>query len=103
METSAIGWDNDCKQLKLFHNPIVSGSIAGGDSIQNATLLYFSLSGDPVSMLTHIYPHKPRRKIEVTICKITRLTVHFMCNPMSALLICKFIKSMVIHDTKCPY
>ena len=46
--------------------------------------------GDKVSMLTHIYmyPHKARRKIEVTICKITRLTAHFMCGLMSDLLIC---------------
>ena len=27
-----------------------------------------SLGGDKVSMLTHTYPHKPLRKIEVTIC-----------------------------------
>ena len=36
---------------------------------------------DPVFQvvgLTHIYPHKPRWKIEVTICKITRLTAHFV-------------------------
>ena len=26
------------------------------------------LEGDKVSMLTHTYPHKPLRKIEVTIC-----------------------------------
>ena len=51
------------------------------------------LWGDKVSMLTHIYPHKPQRKIEVTICKITRLTTHFMCGLMSDLLICKFIKT----------
>ena len=44
--------------------------------------------GDKVSMLTHIYPHKAWRKIEVTICKITRLTAHFMCGLMSDLLIC---------------
>ena len=44
--------------------------------------------GDKVSMLTHIYPHKTRRKIEVIICKITRLTAHFMCGLMSDLLIC---------------
>ena len=49
------------------------------------------------------YPHKPWRKIEVAICKITRLTVHFMCGLMSDLLICKLIKSMAIHDTECPY
>ena len=46
------------------------------------------LWGDKVSMLTHIYPHKPWRNIEVTICKITRLTAHFMCGLMSDLLIC---------------
>ena len=34
--------------------------------------------GDKVSMLTHIYPHKPQRKIEVTICKITRLTSYYV-------------------------
>ena len=63
-------------------------------------LLYISLCpflltlwGDKVSMLTHIYPHKPQRKIAVTICKITRLTAHFMCGQMSDLLICKFIKT----------
>ena len=28
----------------------------------------FSLGGDKVSMLTHIYPHKPQGNIEVTIC-----------------------------------
>ena len=38
----------------------------------------FPLRGDKVSMLTHIYPHKPWRNIEVTICKITRLTAHFV-------------------------
>ena len=44
--------------------------------------------GDKVSMLNHIYPHKARRKIEVIICKITRLTAHFMCGLMSDLMIC---------------
>ena len=44
--------------------------------------------GEKVSMLTHIYPHKARRKIEVIICKITRLTAHFMCGLMSDLVIC---------------
>ena len=62
------------------------------------------LWGDKVSMLTHIYPHKPWRNIEVTICKITRLTAHFMCGLMSDLLIWHlFIKNMVIHDIECPY
>ena len=70
-------------------------------------LMGCTLWGDKVSMLTHIFPHKPLRKIEVTtacICKITRLTANFiMCSLMSDMLICKFIKSVVIHDTECPY
>ena len=66
--------------------------------------IFMSPLGDKVSMLTHIYPHKARRKIEVIICKITRLTAHFMCGLVSDLLICTLlIKSMVIHDTECPY
>ena len=55
----------------------------------NEDFQYFmSPLGDKVSMLTNIYPHKARRKIEVIICKITRLTAHFMCGLMSDLLIC---------------
>ena len=34
---------------------------------------------------------------------ITRLTANFMCGLISDLVICKFRKSMIIHDTKCPY
>ena len=41
-------------------------------------IIIIPLQGDKVSMLTHIYPHKPWRNIEVTICKITRLTAHFV-------------------------
>ena len=70
---------------------------------QDPSRLY--LWGDKVSMLTHIYPHKPRRKIEVNICKITSLTAHFMCGLMSDLLSCSCLykKNMVIHGNKCPY
>ena len=49
---------------------------------------FHTLWGDKVSVLTHTYPHKPWRDIEVTICKITRLTAHVMCGLMSDLLIC---------------
>ena len=37
-------------------------------NIFNIDFVYamITLWGDKVSMLTHIYPHKPRRKIEVT-------------------------------------
>ena len=54
-------------------------------------------------MLTHTYPHKPLRKIKVTIYIITRLTANFMCGVMSDLVNWEFRKSMVIHDTECPY
>ena len=65
--------------------------------------------GDKVSMLTHTYPHKARRKIEVTICKITRLTAHFMCGLMSDLLICtclylkvwSYMTLNVLTETRC--
>ena len=64
-----------------------------------------TLVSDKVSMSTHTYPHKPLRKEKVTMshCAITRVTAHFICGLMSDLAICKFRKSMVIHDTECPY
>ena len=34
---------------------------------------------------------------------IASLIAHFMCGLMSDLVICKFRKSMVMYDTKCPY
>ena len=34
---------------------------------------------------------------------ITRLTAHFVCGLMSDLVIWKFRRIMVIHDTECPY
>ena len=34
---------------------------------------------------------------------ITRLTALFMCDLVSDLVICKFRKSMGVHDTECPY
>ena len=52
------------------------------------SLIVNSPLGEKVSMLTHVYPHKARRKIKVIICKIIRLTAHFMCGLMSDLVIC---------------
>ena len=54
------------------------------------------------SMLTYIYPHKPLRRTEVTICN-HQADSHFMCGLMSDLVICKFRKNMIIHDSECPY
>ena len=63
-------------------------------------LLTSPLEGDKVSMFTHTYPHKPPRNIKVTTCNHQ---ADFMCGLMSCLVVCKFRKSMVIHDTECPY
>ena len=58
--------------------------------------------GDKVSVLTHTYPHKLLRKIKVTICN------HQVDSPLyvwpdvwSGDM--QFRKSMVTHDTECPY
>ena len=67
-----------------------------------------SLSGtrppgdDKVSMLT-IHTHtNPWGRLKWPYA-ITRLIAHFICGWMSARVICKVRKSMVIHDTECPY
>ena len=63
--------------------------------------LYRHLGGDKVSMLTHTYPHKPLRKIEVTIRN------HQVDSPLSNLVICRFRKGMmymtpnVLTETRC--
>ena len=54
-------------------------------------------------MLTHTYPHNLPGWFKWPYDHITRLTCQFMCGRMSYLLICKFRKSMVIHDTECTY
>ena len=48
-------------------------------------------------MLIHIYPYKPQRKIEVALCKITRLTTNCMCGLIPELRICNFIQGKVMH------
>ena len=67
---------------------------------QTSPYIIKSVEGDKVSMLTSIYPHKPLRKWPYAI---TRLTAHFVYGLMSDLVICKFWKSMITHDTECPY
>ena len=52
---------------------------------------YLSLRGDKVSMLTHIYPHKPLRYTEMTVCN-HQADSHVMCGLISDLVICKFRK-----------
>ena len=55
-----------------FHVPEIpscSNYFAISDFTNNKHPKFGSLGGDKVSMLTHNYPHKPLRKIEVTICK----------------------------------
>ena len=52
--------------------------------------------------LEHTYPRKPPEE-DYSDHAITRLIANLMCDLMSDLVICKFTKSMVIHDTECPY
>ena len=37
-------------------------------TVSPRSCMYRALRGDKVSMLSHIYPHKPLRKIELAIC-----------------------------------
>ena len=73
------------------------------------TITFSTIGGDKVSMLTHTYPHKPLRKIKVTIYAIIRLTTSFMCGLMSDLVICKFRKVWlymtpnILNETRCPW
>ena len=48
----------------------------------------------------YVNPYIPTQ--EVTYAN-TRLTALFMCGLVSDLVICKFRKSMDIHDTECPH
>ena len=65
-------------------------------------LLGHALGLDKASMLTHIYPHNPLKRLKWPYA-ITRLTTQFMCGLMFDLVLCKFKKSMIIHDIQCPY
>ena len=80
------------------------GYLGGGDwSYLTLKCPYWDpLWVDKVSMLTHIYTHKPWRNIEVTICNITRLTAYFMWPDVWSADLHLFIKNMVIHDIECP-
>ena len=66
---------------------------------------YILLNVPPVSMLRYTYsqPHaNPWGRFKWPYA-ITRLTAHFTCGLMSDLVICKFRKSIIIHDTECRY
>ena len=58
--------------------------------------------GDKESMLTHIYPHKARRKIDHMQNHQADSPLYVWPYVWSADLHL-LIKSMVIHDTECPY
>ena len=63
-------------------------------------LPHITLVGDKVSTITHTYSHTQSDHMQNVII---RLTVHFMCGLIPDLVICKFIKNMVIHDIECPH
>ena len=60
------------------------------------------LEGEKVSVLNHTYHTNPWGRLKWPYA-ITRLTANFMCGLISNLMIFKFRKSMVIHDTECPH
>ena len=71
------------------------------ESLLLSCICEFTLGGDQVSMLTHTYPHKPLKKIYVTMCN------HQADSPLYVWPdICsgdlQVQESMVIHDTECP-
>ena len=59
------------------------------------------LGGDKVSMLTHTYPHKPLRKIAMSICNHQADSQLYVW--LDDLVICMFRKNRATHDRKCPY
>ena len=70
--------------------------------VRDADLATSLLGGNKVSMLTHTYPHKSLRKIKVTICNHQAdNSLYVRPNIWSGDL--QVLKSMVIHDTECPY
>ena len=61
-----------------------------------------SLRDGKLCMLSYTYPHKPLRKINVTMCN-HQVYNSFTCDLMSALVICNKDMSMVIHGIECLY
>ena len=74
---------------------------------QNFVFLFSPYPQDPsmvikwVCLLIHTHTN-PWGRLKLSYA-ITRLTAHFMCGLMSGLVICKFGKIMVMHDTECLY
>ena len=123
---SCLVMNNVClNQIKLrLHLTILLDSILHSTSITNArtpSLIPWCIIIEVISFqifiefhnsfpsesikwdVTHTYPHKPLRKIKVTIYASTWLTADLLCGLTSNLVICMFRKSMVIHDIKFSY
>ena len=94
-----------CPGVRLFGTLMIIMSSFDLVLIQDQALTWEpSPLGDKVSMLTHIYPHKARRKIEDWSYAKSPGWQPTLC--VALCLICWFalaFKSMVIHDTECPY
>ena len=71
-------------------------------TIHHCDLVDNALRCDKVSMLTHTYQHKPLRKIKVAICNNQVDSLFYLWHVCSGDLLAKK-KSMVVHDTECPY
>ena len=113
MDMSAIGWGNDCIQVKLSHKCIVTGFNYRGWKYNKCNFSYceqYFVAVDvcpPLGLIKWVcyplYTHTNPWGRSKWPYAITRLTALFMCGLMSALVICNFRKSIVIHDTECLY
>ena len=91
--------DFDCHTV-IRLNPVTEDAPVSKYSLSlSLSLWYLSFSQElplgviKLSMLTHTFPHKPRRKSKVIICNHQADSLaHCMCGLMSDLVICKFRK-----------
>ena len=75
----------------LYASAPYYGGGEGGIGASASVPYYQTLGGDEVSLLTRTYPHKPPRKIQVTICN-HQADSPLMHGLMSDLVMCKFRK-----------
>ena len=89
--------------LYSFAACLVSG-VGGRVLVQSVVLqLPVCCPSGVISEYVNPYTHtNPRGRLKWPYAN-TRLTAHIICGLMSDLVICNFRKSMVIHDTECPY
>ena len=88
-------WQPDCRNVGLYLPK------SGSHYCQGVHLRQY-LGGDKgvcLPLHTHTNPWGRLKWPSTT----TRLTAHFVCGLMSDMVICKFRKGVVMHDTECPF